>query len=139
MVDQARKDSPNENQQKTLVGEASLGAGETSSVGESTALTISSSDYIKTKMKPCWPIDKGVKDYQKLRVEVRLQLSEKGEILGLNIINSAQIIASSNNAWRSARDKVKSALHECAPYSGLVGQKYYEWKSMKLNFQPGET
>lgn len=139
MVSKARTDTPDANVQKPLVGEVRMADRDQRGVGDQTENTVSAPDYIKTKMKPCWPIDRGAKNYQKLRVEVRLLLGENGDINSLNVINGAQIIASQNSAWRAARDKVLAGLHECAPYDGLRAQDYEQWKNMKLNFQPGEV
>lgn len=139
MIKKTREKNPDASVQKVLVGEAQAAEIAQNGVGEKTDLTITPGDYIRTKMEPCWLIDKGAKNYQNLRVEVRLELSEKGEIDLLNITNSAQIIASPNNGWRAARENVVSALNECAPYDGLRTLDYDEWKTMKLNFQPGDA
>ncbi len=138
MVEDARDKDPEASVQKVLVGEAQAAKVTQNGVGDKTDLTISPGDYIRAKMEPCWLIDKGAKDFQNLRIEVKLELNEKGEIQVLNITNSAQIIASPNNGWRAARENVVSALHECAPYDGLSALNYDEWKIMKLNFQPGD-
>lgn len=139
MVEQARDTDPDSNIQKVLVGEAQAAKIAQNGLGDKTDLTITPGDYIRAKMEPCWLIDKGAKNFQALRVEIKLELSEKGEIDLLNIANSAQIIASPNNGWRAARENVVSALNECAPYDGLMALDYDEWKIMRLNFQPGDT
>jgi hypothetical protein len=142
MVDTARQQDPDANTQRTISSETQIpveGEHNVTGAGEQNAYTVNAQDYIKIKMKPCWPVDTGAQDYKKLRVEVRMRLDEYGEITQLNILNSAQIIASPNNAWRAARDKVLAALRSCAPYDGLFTLDYDEWKNMKLNFQPGDN
>ena len=142
MVDTARQQDPDANTQHTISSETQIpveGEHNVTGTGEQNAYTVNAQDYIKIKMKPCWPVDTGAKDYKKLRVEVRMRLDEYGEITQLSVLNSAQIIASSNNAWRAARDKVLAALRSCAPYDGLLTLDYDEWKNMKLNFQPGDN
>ncbi|HHL42854.1 MAG TPA: hypothetical protein ENJ42_04485 [Hellea balneolensis] len=135
-----REENPNANEQKTLTSEVGLPEYadiDRKGAGDRTALTASAKDYIRAKTRPCWNIDIGAQDYKNLRVEVRLRLDRHGEVLGVDVLNDAQIIASPNKSWRAARDKVVIALRECAPYNGLPGHAYEEWKSMKLNFQPG--
>lgn len=139
MVNQSRTDNPDANRQIVLTGEAEQAKQTQSGVGAGDEMTASPTDYIRSRMEPCWHIDKGAEGYQSLRVEVTLDLSDKGEIVSLNIRNSARIIASGSSAWRAARENVVAALNECAPYEGLRSQKYETWKSMKLNFQPGDT
>ena len=142
MVDKARTENPDDNNQKVLANETvspELSDRDVDGTGDQTGLTISTNDYIRTKMKPCWSVDKGAEDYLDLRVEVRLRLDKAGEITSLDVLNAAQIIASPNNSWRAARDRVVTGLRECAPYDGLQTRNYDEWKSMKLNFQPGES
>ena len=141
MVDEARTQSPDTSTQTVLGNEAAnieMSDKNIEGVGAGTGATISVNDYIQSKMKPCWSVDKGAVDYQNLRVVVRLGLDNKGEITELKVINAAQIIASSNNSWRAARDRVITGLRECAPYDGLQMRNFEEWKTMKLNFQPGE-
>ena len=135
MVDKARSENPDTNTQKILHGEAAKV--NQSGSGEQTDLTVNAPDYIRAKMEPCWLIDKGAKNYQNLRVEIVLNLDEDAKIITARVRNNAQIIASSNNAWRAARENVVAALHECAPYVGLATLDYNAWKTMKLNFQPG--
>lgn len=94
-------------------------------------------DYISVKMQPCWYIDTGMEDYQNLRVEVRLTLKPDGAIDHIRILNNAQILASENKSWRSARENVVAGLHKCAPYTGLTGVNYDLWSVTQLNFQPG--
>lgn len=135
-----RNENPDGNRQKTLTSEAGLPQYDERTregAGLGTGLSASMVDYIKAKTRPCWNIDIGAQDYKNLRVEVRLRLDRTGEVTGIDVLNNAEIIASPNRSWRAARDKVVIALRECAPYNGLPANVYDEWKSMKLNFQPG--
>ncbi len=136
MVDKAREENPDANTQKPLsseIGEITL-----PSAGDGTGETIDRETYIRSKMEPCWYIDQGAQNYRKLVVKVRMLLNEQGEITAINILNNALIIASANNSWKVARDNVEQALRECAPYDGLKKLDYQGWKSIKLNFQPGD-
>ncbi len=135
MVDKARNENPDANTQKVLQGEdAQISQ---NGRGTQTDFTVNAPDYIRAKMKPCWLIDKGAKNYQNLRVEIVLDLDVDAKIITAHVRNNAQIIASPNNAWRAARENVVAALHECAPYVDLRTLDYNVWKTMKLNFQPG--
>lgn len=139
MVAKAREDNPDANTQAVLEGEVERAKHDQNGAGDRDGMTVSPTDYIRAKMEPCWHIDKGAKGYQSLRVEIALELDPSGEISTLNIRNSAQIIASGSSAWRAARENVVAALNECAPYVGLQAQDYDIWKTMRLNFQPGDT
>lgn len=138
MVDKSRTDNPDANTQITLTGDIEQAKQNQNGAGDHDGMTVSPTDYIRAKMEPCWHIDKGAKDYQGLRVEITLDLNDKGEIDALKIRNGAQIIASGSTSWRAARENVVAALNECAPYDGLMAQQYETWKTMKLNFQPGD-
>ncbi|PHR91224.1 MAG: hypothetical protein COA69_11970 [Robiginitomaculum sp.] len=139
MINKSRAENPDANVEQILIAEAELAKQNQNGAGAGSELTVSPEEYIKAKMEPCWLIDQGARDYQLLRVEIALSLNERGEISTLNILNGAQIIASPNNAWRAARENVVAALNECAPYDGLRTSDYNIWKTMKLNFQPGDT
>lgn len=139
MVDKSRTDNPDANTQITLTGDIEQAKANQNGAGDRDGMSVSPTDYIRAKMEPCWHIDKGAKDYQGLRVEITLDLNDKGEINTLKIRNSAQIIASGSTSWRAARENVVAALNECAPYDGLMTQSHETWKTMKLNFQPGDT
>lgn len=141
MIEDVRKEDPKTSKQIVLKGETGRGKvrideADQNGVGERSEMQVSTQDYIRTKMRPCWKVDRGAKDYLKLRVVVVLELDPRGEILDLKISNSATIIASGETAWRVARENVVAALHECAPYHGLKAQNHSEWKTLKLNFQP---
>lgn len=138
MVENVRNENPDAYSQKELIGEREIGERQQRGRGEKNDPTLNPADYIRSKMQPCWLIDKGAKNYQTLRVEIELTLTQQGGISMLKIANDTQIIASSNNGWRAARENVVAALIECAPYGKLKSLEYDEWKAMKLNFQPGD-
>ncbi|PHR57661.1 MAG: hypothetical protein COA43_11630 [Robiginitomaculum sp.] len=138
MVDKARTDKPDVNTRKILTHEAERANYDHNGAGEATEQTVSIPDYIRAKMEPCWHVDSGQKEYKSLRVEVVLSLSENGEIADIHVQNGAQIIASASSAWRAARENVVTALNKCEPYDGLLAQDYHTWKTIKLNFQPGD-
>lgn len=136
MVDQARKENPNANNQTVLQSE--IGERDVNGVGQGTGMTVDKVEYIRAKMRNCYKIDTGAKDYRDLRVEVRLHLNVDGKVEDIDILNNTQIIASPNNAWRAARDNVVFALNDCAPYDKLPKAEFGEWKSTRLNFQPAK-
>jgi outer membrane biosynthesis protein TonB len=134
MVDQARKEKPDANTQTVFKSE--VGAQNIEGAGEGTGSSLHYNEYIQTKMRNCYKIDTGAKDYQKLRVEVLVHLSQQGEVQNIDILNNMQIIASPNKSWRAARDNVIFALNDCAPYDKLPKADYENWKRYKFNFQP---
>jgi len=136
MVDRARDENPDVNRQAVLGSE--IADRNVQGVGDETANTVNSTEYIQSKMLNCYKIDTGAQDYRNLRVEVRINLSPEGEINNIKVLNEMQIIASPNNSWRAARDNVVFALNECAPYDKLPKDDYNTWKTTKLNFQPSD-
>ncbi|NNC37313.1 MAG: hypothetical protein EX271_10440 [Acidimicrobiales bacterium] len=133
-VDQARKDNPDANRQAVLGSE--IADRTVQGVGNQDGNTVDPIQYLQATMMNCYKVDTGAKDYQSLRVEVRVNLSRDGDIKDLKVLNEMQILASSNNSWRAARDNVIFALNECAPYDKLPKTAYNTWKTLILNFQP---
>lgn len=136
MVDKAREQNPNANTQQQLGIE--IADRTVQGAGEGNGNTVDPITYIQSKMLNCYKIDTGAEDYRNLRVEVRVNLSPDGEIDNIKVLNEMQILASSNNSWRAARDNVIFALNECAPYDKLPKANYNDWKTAKLIFQPND-
>jgi hypothetical protein len=136
MVDKVRDENPEANTQIALQSE--IADRNIEGVGSETGNTVDPIAYIQSKMLNCYKIDTGAQDYRNLRVEVRLSLSRDGEINNIKVLNELQILASSNDSWRAARDNVIFALNECAPYARLPISDYNTWKTAKLIFQPND-
>ena len=73
VVDQARQENPDANTQtifKSDVGERAIAG-----AGQEDGMTVSEQEYIRAKMRNCYKIDTGAKDYRSFRVEIRLHLN----------------------------------------------------------------
>ena len=135
-VDKVRVENPEASTQKELVIETA--DRDIQGVGDQTGNSVDPITYIQSKMLNCYKVDTGAENYRDLRVEVRISLSQNGEINNIKVLNEMQILASPNNSWRAARDNVIFALNECAPYDKLPKADYNNWKTTKLNFQPND-
>ncbi len=133
-----REENPNANSQKTLSSEQGFieyAESDRAGAGEGTAETASAADYIRKKMRLCWNVDTGAKDFDQFLTEIQLELDPIGNVVSIEVANNAQILRSLNPSWRVARDNVVIALRQCAPYNKLPQNDYRYWKRMKLNFQ----
>ncbi len=140
--EKVRKSNPGAATQQDLVNEThngELAERARQGVGARTDVVVNAKDYIRSRLKNCWLVDTGALDYQNLVVEVMLNLNEDASIEQIVILNNADIIASSNRAWRVARNQAKTALIKCAPYQGLLTIDYRVWKQLYLNLDPGEN
>lgn len=123
----------NENRNADSADNARLGA------GTETGSTVNALDYIRARLHNCWIVDEGAVDYQNLVIDVRLLLNTDGNISEITVLNSADIIASTNRAWGVAQHNATTALRKCAPYDGLLSIDYNVWKELRLHLDPGEN
>ena len=73
-------------------------------------------------------------DAGSLRVSLRLQLDQSGQLIGLPEIIEG---GSGSTAQRVAAEAAVRAVRRCAPYS-LPAEKYDTWKDVTFNFDPSQ-
>lgn len=110
--------------------QASLGGTHT------TGARLSQSEYdaLRGQVSRCWSPPSGVSDAGSLRVSLRLQLDQSGQLIGLPEIVEG---GSGSTAQRVAAEAAVRAVRRCAPYS-LPPEKYETWKDVTFNFDPSQ-
>lgn len=100
---------------------------------ENVKMTQSELDALRGQVSACWNPPVGAAGAEDLRVRIRFNLSQSGEVSGSpEVINS-----SSNPAFGAAASSAVRAIMRCAPYS-LPIAKYDAWQEVILNFDPKE-
>lgn len=109
---------------------ASLGARDGQ---DSVQMTQSELDALRGQVAQCWSPPVGAVGAEDLRVRVRVNLAQSGEVAGSpEVLNT-----NSNPAFRAAASSAVRAVMRCAPYS-LPIAKYDSWQEVIINFDPRE-
>ncbi|QDG75743.1 cell envelope biogenesis protein TolA [Labrenzia sp. PHM005] len=90
-------------------------------------------DALRSQVAMCWNPPVGAVGAEDLKVRVRFNLSQSGEVSGgPEVINS-----NGNPAFRAAASSAVRAVMRCQPYS-LPVAKYEAWQEVIINFDPRE-
>jgi len=109
---------------------ASLGS---RSGAQNIRMTQSELDALRGQVSQCWNPPVGAVGAEDLKVRVRFNLSEGGDVVGApEILNS-----SGNPAFSAAASSATRAIMRCQPYS-LPVAKYDAWQEVIINFDPRE-
>jgi len=120
--------------QKERAPNAQAGPVDTQGTG-ATKLTASETARFRAHMKPCWSVNDGAPNPEKLVVSLSIRLNPDGSLQGPpKVLNERQIISSRNAFWRAARDEALRAVVQCQPYDFLSPQQYRE--EFNINFNP---
>lgn len=99
-------------------------------------LSISEMDAVRRQIEQCWNLPAGARDAQNLVVEVGVVMNPDGTVQAAKVINdNGRIMA--DPFFRSAAESAIRALMNprCTPLK-LPPDKYHQWKTMTLNFDP---
>ncbi|MBR4927493.1 MAG: hypothetical protein IKY98_04110, partial [Alphaproteobacteria bacterium] len=103
-------------------------------------LTISEKDLIVNKLRECWNVNAGVQDAEKMIVEVKVFVSQDGQVQEVNILNM-----STNPVFRSVAESARRAVWICnnkgdeSPFRILAQKRpdnYNTWKEIFVRFSP---
>ena len=111
--------------------QASLGATRTTG-GE--RLTASEMDALRQQIQKCWNPPFGMADADGLRVTIKMQLNQAGEIEGRPKVVSG---GGNSGAGRAAAESARRAVMICAPYR-LPAEKFDTWRDVVVNFDPSQ-
>ncbi len=101
--------------------------------GENVRMTQSELDALRGQVAQCWNPPVGAVGAEDLKVRVRFNLSQSGEVSG-----SPEVMNNSGNpAFGAASSSAVRAIMRCAPYS-LPIAKYEAWQEVIINFDPRE-
>jgi outer membrane biosynthesis protein TonB len=98
-------------------------------------LSISEMDAVRRQIEQCWNVPAGARDAQDLEVHVWVSLNPDGSLIQEKLVDD---MGQGNNPfYRSAAESALRALlnPKCMPLK-LPPDKYYQWKTMTLNFNP---
>jgi len=90
-------------------------------------------DALRGQVAQCWSPPVGAVGAEELKVRVRFNLSQNGEVS-----SSPEVLNSNGNpAFRAAASSAVRAIMRCQPYS-LPSAKYEAWQEVIINFDPRE-
>ncbi len=94
-------------------------------------------DALKQQLSQCWNIPASAKDAQDLVVELDVEVNPDRSVASATIVDQGRM--ASDPVFRAAALSAKRALSipACMPLA-LPPDKYDEWKSMTLRFDPKE-
>lgn len=94
-------------------------------------MTQSELDALRGQVAQCWSPPVGAVGAEELKVRVRFNLAQSGEVSGgPEVLNS-----NGNPAFRAAASSAVRAIMRCQPYS-LPIAKYEAWQEVIINFDP---
>lgn len=98
-------------------------------------VTASEIDAVRRKIHPCWSVPSGAKGAKDLVVDIEMELSADGTVIKADIVDKRRMTKDAyfNIAAESARRAVLDP--KCNPLP-LPKDKYDQWKSMTMSFNP---
>jgi hypothetical protein len=98
-------------------------------------LTVSEKDLIIQQIEQCWNVPAGAKDAENLIVELRVEVAQDGTVTSVRILDTSRY--TSDQFFRAAADSAVRAVKnpQCTPLK-LPLDKYEQWKTMTLSFNP---
>jgi hypothetical protein len=100
-------------------------------------LTVSEMDALGQQLRHCWSLPAAAKDAQNLVVDLDLVVNPDRTVASVQVVDQARM--ASDPAFRTAAQSAMRALRmpQCTPLA-LPPEKYQEWQSMTLHFDPKE-
>ncbi len=117
---------------KRATEEAALGGKKTTS-GEK--LSQSEMDALRGQIQNNWSIIPGMADATDVRIRVKFQLDESGQIVGEPEITAT---GGSPSAQQVLMGGARRAVLKSAPFKNLPADKYESWAEVIVNFDPSE-
>jgi outer membrane biosynthesis protein TonB len=101
-------------------------------------LTVSEKDLIIQQIERCWNIPAGAKDAKDLIIDVRIEVNPDGTVSSVRLADTARY--ESDPYFRAAADSALRAIKnpQCSPLK-LPPNKYDQWKTMSLSFNPKDV
>lgn len=102
---------------------------------EGPPLSAGEKDGLRLAVQRCWIVPAGLRDAQELRVVLAAELTAQGEVIS----SSVRLIEPDpmpDERFRQAYEAGRRALIRCSPYSDLPREKYAQWRSIEVVFNP---
>jgi hypothetical protein len=103
----------------------------------SDALSLSEMDAVRAQVMSCWLEPTGLKEGEKLIVEIRVQVNRDRTVYNAEIVDKARMRR--DPFYRTLGESAIRALYNprCSPLL-LPPEKYNTWKDITFRFTPGE-
>ena len=100
-------------------------------------LAISEIDLVRQQIRECWNLPAGAKDAQDLNIEIHVVMNPDATVREARIQNQSRL--QSDPFFRAAAESALRAVlnPKCNPLK-LPPEKYQQWQTMTLNFDPRE-
>ncbi|QRM56587.1 hypothetical protein [Sinorhizobium sp. BG8] len=117
---------------KSSTEEAALGGKKTTGGSK---LSMSEMDALRGQIQNNWSIIPGMADAADVRVQVKMQLDQNGDIIG-----EPEVVATggSEAARRALAGGARRAIMKSRPFKGLPPEKYDAWSEVIVNFDPSQ-
>jgi hypothetical protein len=112
--------------------EAALGGKKTTGGSK---LSQSEMDALKGMIEQNWSIIPGMADAQDVRIQVKFNLDEAGEIVGEPEVTAT---GGSETARNALAGGARRAVMKSAPFKNLPADKYDAWSEVTVNFDPSQ-
>jgi hypothetical protein len=100
-------------------------------------LTASEMDALKQQLRQCWNLPAAAKNAKDLVVDLDVMVNPDRTVQTVEIVDKSRM--ASDSEYRAAAESARRALRNplCTPLA-LPPEKYKEWQSMTLHFDPKE-
>jgi hypothetical protein len=101
-------------------------------------LTVSEKDLVIQQIEDCWSVPAGAKDAQNLIIDIHIDVGPDRTVTNVQIVDQSRY--NSDQFFRAAADSARRAVQNprCSPLK-LPADKYDEWKSITLSFNPKDV
>lgn len=99
-------------------------------------LSLSEIDAIRSQVASCWNVPAGLQNAENLKVEVRVHVEPDGRVKKVDILSMGRM---GDPLFRAAAESAVRALlnPRCSPLK-IPLNKYNEWKTFRITFDPKE-
>jgi hypothetical protein len=95
-------------------------------------------DYMKTRITQCFSMPAGAEDVNRMRVVVRILLTQEGKVVGVpEVVESSGQTSENAGFFRAFTESTKRAILRCQPYV-LPPEKFQFWREQEINFNPSD-
>jgi hypothetical protein len=90
---------------------------------------------LRAQLKDCWAEPADLSNAASLIVDVNIELSIDGRLVGAPILARPSSRAGASNALAVAIDNALRAVNQCAPFT-LPPDRYEQWRQVRFSFDP---
>ena len=105
---------------------------------EATGLTLSEEDALKAQIFGCWSIPLGLPYNENLLVRIKLKLKPDGSVVKTEILDHARMNKPGQGFYKVLAESALRAVRRCDPIKTPSIERYEDWKTLQLNFDPRE-